>query len=263
MIDPLTAVRLWLLVALGGCGRLAFEPTPLIAGDAGSGDTSGCAEISHDEDSDGVDDACDVCPQLADDGADSDGDLVGDACDLAATQQQRTFFDPFTSARDEWQFDMRSAFLGDSVTLPGTLGGVGMQIFGAPGRAVFEVGGRTMNGTANRQIAIHMAETTSMATVYCEMYGTAGNVSLNITHTLDGATFNTLGMTPVAGSLDNVTVRLVYEYTPPGLRCTAWLSGVRYEVQGTDPGGVTPDKVGVATFDLDLEAEYFVRLTTP
>jgi hypothetical protein len=40
-----------------------------------------CA-IGHDEDGDGVDDGCDVCPEIADpDQADRDGDGIGDACD--------------------------------------------------------------------------------------------------------------------------------------------------------------------------------------
>jgi hypothetical protein len=70
-------------VAIAGCGRYGFAP-----GDADAGGDTGpmadafvCHPIGHDEDGDGVDDACDVCPHLADDQTDSDGDRIGDACD--------------------------------------------------------------------------------------------------------------------------------------------------------------------------------------
>ena len=42
----------------------------------------GFCTIHPDGDNDGVGDACDYCPELADDGSDSDGDGLGDACDI-------------------------------------------------------------------------------------------------------------------------------------------------------------------------------------
>ena len=41
-----------------------------------------CTEVGHDEDGDGLDDACDACPTVPDPGqADGDGDGLGDACE--------------------------------------------------------------------------------------------------------------------------------------------------------------------------------------
>jgi hypothetical protein len=60
---------LWLLLA--GCGRFGFGEL---------GDAPACT--GHDEDGDGVADACDVCPTVADaNQLDGDRDGVGDACD--------------------------------------------------------------------------------------------------------------------------------------------------------------------------------------
>lgn len=66
-----------------------------------------CAEAtSHDEDGDGVHDACDVCPGIPDDQADGDGDGVGDACDPDPTTAQHiVLFESFAEpgAASAWQ----------------------------------------------------------------------------------------------------------------------------------------------------------------
>jgi hypothetical protein len=79
-------------VALAGCD-LVFGLTP----PASCPVPVGCDLASPDEDGDGLRDACDPCPQIADPmPADSDADHLGDACDPAPTKpadcQSRRFF---------------------------------------------------------------------------------------------------------------------------------------------------------------------------
>ena len=90
-----------------GCGRLGFSGGSSVDGsvvpDGPARDIASCALI-HDEDGDGLDDACDPCPHLAEQTDDSDGDGVGDACDPqpALAKQRIAFFDTFETTRLEW-----------------------------------------------------------------------------------------------------------------------------------------------------------------
>jgi hypothetical protein len=105
------------------CGRLDFVSNNQ-RGDAsidGAKDAPiqfcAAAVTPHDEDGDGFDDACDVCPNVIDAAqSDADDDKVGDACDPAPTlaKQRVWFFDPFiaepssrwnSTAQVGWQFD--------------------------------------------------------------------------------------------------------------------------------------------------------------
>lgn len=107
MIRRVTLTLPVLLCSIG-CGRLDFVATNQQSDDAAISDARDTTDAAmqlcalavtpHDEDGDGIDDACDVCPNVSDPAqADSDGDKVGDACDPApAIAKQRVwFFDSF------------------------------------------------------------------------------------------------------------------------------------------------------------------------
>lgn len=116
-----------LMLCIGdGCGRREFA---VLSDGAATPDAMvnfcSAATTPHDEDGDAIDDACDVCPQLADPAqADSDGDKVGDVCDPAPAlaKQRVAFFDPFTDPTvARWALSAPGVWAPDMLEFAGTL----------------------------------------------------------------------------------------------------------------------------------------------
>lgn len=255
-----------LLIALAGCGRIAFDATP----DAGTPDAAAVcvAPIGHDEDADGVDDACDACPETGTSQADVDGDGVGDDCDPAPTiSHTRTLFDPFTGPRLEWQLDPRQQLPGDVLRTPAAdVGAIVARLTGVPGRAVFATAGRITAlgalGIDDHQITIAFGPT-GVGSYYCELYEAGAGLAFQFTYTLDDVTYFQIDTVALPGALLG-EFALAVTHTPPTMSCTARWQGQTYTVGGTIPGGLTAD---VATYvvagNLDDELDYFVRLALP
>ena len=244
------------MLAVGACGRIHFSPTDTV-------DARPCTPSGHDEDGDGIDDACDTCPQLVDDQRDTDGDFVGDACDPASTHQQRTLFDPFVGPRSEWIYDAARTFGTDVLEVRAVGQGIDTSLI-APvtARETFElVGTLRAAGAGQRQITIQFYGAGGPQTYFCELVDN-GTVEAALTFTLDAVNYNPLAIAPLAGRMDQGTFRIIVTFDPPNWGCEVEWLGARHAISAAIPA-ISVSSAHVWVQNVDLDARSFTRLTTP
>jgi hypothetical protein len=255
-----------LLIALAGCGRVAFDATT----DGGGGGDAGpriCANpVDHDEDGDLVDDACDVCPHIANaPQKDTDGDGVGDACDPNPMTPGETirFFETFNGA------------LSPTWDVGGTLGtpsGDGMRYdtLAAPAyvnrlvplasNETFTLGARVLAETAGgHQITI--AGENATAYYYCEILDGVSSAKVAMTYTLDGTTYMVNNPQAINAPVVGGDIDLTMHKVGDAVTCsTSWPPA---------PTSTGPT-AGIAGMELDLfltgsvtELRYFIDITSP
>ena len=251
------------IVILAGCGRLHFGTLA-----AGSEDATVCATtVGHDEDGDGVDDACDNCPHVANaDQVDSDGDGVGDACDPypASPTESIVLFDPFTSIDPAWAFQAPPIFDGDSFTFD-TRGNVTWSAKRpiVAGNDLFEIGAEITAGdpTNQRQLLVELRGP-EPAFYYCELegYSTFNSSKLAFTYTLDSTNFMVNDPQPITPLIENTgLVRLALRQQPPAVECTStWPAQIAPSVS-TLPA-ITPNRVGFGCQGIVVRVRYFVQI---
>jgi hypothetical protein len=246
-------LKLWLLL-LVGCGRVGFDV-----------DHPTCA-AGHDEDGDGIPDACDVCPHIADpDQTDSDGDGVGDACDPEPDnpRQHIVVFDPFTSLDPAWHPNGSTTLLGDSIRLDGMPEYREISRDLDDGIDLFQYGGHLLSRDATGQshMSIGRGVDGSDNQLYCELYQDPDQVIFEYSQTIDDGSSYQHGL-PSVGSgswIGAGTVSLSMSAT--AITCNADWRGMGRTSSGARPG-LAVQNINLAAFNVDVEFDYFIQIRT-
>lgn len=147
--------RLWLCLALAGCGRLEFGILTDADIDTVTDASIDVSLVGHDEDGDLIDDAVDLCPHIPSPTPDNDSDGIGDACDpepLTPTEQPPLFW---TLRPGDHPFDDLTGFVQEADALSTPIGGASLRITRPITTARIEVGFdiRDVAATGQRQVA--------------------------------------------------------------------------------------------------------------
>ncbi len=256
-----------LVALLAACGRVGFEDGEAPA--AGDGtppvDAPVCATLVHDEDGDGVDDVCDVCPHLADGGqADGDGDRVGDACDPEPTvaRQRIVLFDPFTSLAAGWVATNASAIVNDELVV-GVAGGQGqLRRALTRGHDTFIVGGTAGTpGAGQHLLAIITAPATPPGGMYCELFDSGTDTTLFVTYSYDNITFRH----PAAAATQRLaggSGTFSYELGARDARCRSTWRGGTGTAAATVPTDIAVEALTLYAENIELRLRYFVQIAT-
>jgi hypothetical protein len=239
-----------------GCGRIAFEPgEPALA----------CTEVGHDEDGDGIDDACDVCPQLSDaEQSDADGDRVGDVCDPHPDEarDQLVLFDPFLEARPEWTYRGISFELRDDSLFADSRDGqfrADLTGGGAPAKDSYSVAMRIgAGGIGQRQIAIYALELDTRL-YFCDLDQNQNGGFWALVFTLDGTSFGGIDQTDAALPLENGSLLMRMKHEPGFVECETDWPATKPVVMGA-PAGVSPVVAAISVIGLEIELKSFVHI---
>ncbi|MDQ3300127.1 MAG: hypothetical protein M3619_26395 [Myxococcota bacterium] len=265
-----------LFVLASACGRLGFEAAGSGQGDAGgdSGPTDGspdarppCTASIHDEDADGLDDSCDVCPHIADPAqADSDGDNVGDACDPEPTiaRQRIVLFDPMTSIDPAWTNTANAIVSGDEVLL----GIVGMNRGGILTRSLvlahdtFLIGASTgATGNGPHLFSLATAPDAPTGNLYCELYDGGMDTFLFVTVTYDNVTYTHTAQAPMPRVASGAGT-LSYELSPTLSRCDSTWKGTPGVAMSARPSGIAPQLFHIYAENIVVRLRYLIQIRT-
>jgi hypothetical protein len=213
---------------LCGCGRLYFDSV----GD-GSAVRTCPSPVGHDEDGDGVDDACDGCPHIFDpDQLDSDGDGVDDVCDPHPTEPRDSiaFFDPFVAQRPEWTLDASATFANDQLVVDARTVGFTAMLQGSPATDLYSYAAHVTAGTAGigSQFSLRAVQP-PRKTYYCEY--------------------------PVVGN----TFTLTLVNHPPNVGCLTSFADLP-ALDGPIPAGMAPVNVKFFVSGLAVAFDYFIQI---
>lgn len=251
----------WLLLLLTGCGRIAFQPAEETTSDATpSPDAKVCVTpAGHDEDSDGVDDACDGCPHIADPAQpDTDGDGVDDACDPRPQQpgDSITFFDPFTTRLTAWTTVQNATYEGDDIYAAS--GRLKLVRPLAPNNDTFIAGGEIFSLPLASQHQIILGNGDGNASVYCELQSDT-NGKLAATYTFDSMAYSS-AKSSAGPVLTPATFTVGSHVALPSFGCQTSWPVANPDFQTTIPPGINPTVVGLDASNLEIRFHYYLTI---
>lgn len=254
-------MRLVVLALLVGCGRLEFATV------RPDGDATSCS--GHDEDGDGVPDACDNCPHLVNPGQeDGDRDGVGDVCDPqpALPREHIAVFETFAADNGDWDFGGATpVFENDGLRIDtrSSNAELGLRAGGVPGKDTYTLAGR-VNGSngGSHQITL-LALQTGMTFYYCELQGAPAQAKLAETYTYDNMTYNVVDATPIDGFDTGAFVLQLEQIARPEIACAAAWSGTPASVTSSAvPTDIVPTSIAFGFNGVDATFDYFIDIRT-
>lgn len=255
------------LLVVAGCGRVGFDGVAAFTDGPvrdSPRDAVPCVPVGHDEDADAIDDACDVCPHLANiDQADSDGDRVGDVCDPEPMnpRQRIVLFEPFTDL-SAWTIVSNETSNGEELVLAAG-GGAGRAVYRAyaPMDDIFEIGASTTASGAGQAILQLAFGSAGAAEYYCEHFDTGANDFLQFTWTFNGSTFMHAGSVQATQRLAPGNGELRVRRTASTVRCDSTWSGETLTATGATPT-IAVDRVALYAENITARISYFVEIRT-
>lgn len=262
-----------LVALLGACGRLGFETAGDGRGSDGPGDmpidgtVPVCTTVVHDEDGDGIDDVCDVCPHVADaTQGDVDGDRVGDVCDPepAIARQRIVVFDPFTSLAPAWTRAQGSeAVVADMLVLSAVGSSRRVSRPMTVAHDTFIVGGTSgARGSGVHLFAIRITPLQGPGAFYCEMYDNGTQSNVMFTYTLDDVSYTSPSRTTFSPRFANGAGTFMYEVSSANGRCAMTWTGASTGASAPRPAGIAAEELDLYAQNVDIRLAYFLQIRT-
>jgi hypothetical protein len=246
----------WVLVVVGAGCRFNFDELGLPC----------AAPVGHDEDGDGVDDACDGCPHIAEtQPIDRDGDGVNDPCDPSpgSPRERIAAFDPFVTAGAGWEVGgtVTPSYTNDSFVVDTRTGILYLRRDqpAMPSGDVFELGG-ALGGQSGSEAKLSLVvESAAVPYYYCELQDLQASVGFDLAWTYNAVDYFTGDMHAMQEPLANGPFTITMAIAPPTVTCqTHWPPTAN--IPNPIPSGITQAGLAFQVYNLDVRIDYFIHI---